>query len=159
MIREHPFLGCVLLLGAALALHACGPGPNSNPTESTAARAPAEQAAKPESEQSAAVSTRPGEPTSTSEVPPPIKPFSGLATPVRDYPRVAGNGRCAPLYKNGTRGNCIADKPCRGYGIRNDENQVLCMCYLTHGGCDAKSRCDDRAHACVADTTQKNSDE
>ena len=33
------------------------------------------------------------------------------------------------------------------------------MCYLTHGGCDAKSRCDDRAHACVADTIQKNKEE
>jgi len=159
MTRAPPFLGCVLLLGAALALHACGTGPNSNPTESTAARAPAEQASKPESDQSAAVSTRPGEPTSTSEIAPPINPFSGPATPVRDYPRVASSGRCAPLYKNGTRGLCIAEKPCRGYGIRNDENQVLCMCYLTHGGCDAKSRCDDRAHACVADTRQKNFDD
>lgn len=96
---------------------------------------------------------------STSETPPATRPFSGIAAPVRDYPRVASSGRCAPLYKNGTRGACIAQKPCRGYGIRNDQNEVHCMCYLTHGGCDAKSRCDDRAHACVADTRSKNIEE
>lgn len=96
---------------------------------------------------------------STSDNPPPTRPFSSVATPVRDFPRVASSGRCAPRYKNGTLGSCIANKPCRGYGIRNDENEVLCMCYLTHGGCDAKSRCDDRAHACVADTIQKNKEE
>lgn len=100
-----------------------------------------------------------GQAKSTSDTPPPVKPFSGIATPVRDYPRVASSGRCAPFYKNGTRGSCIAEKPCRGYGIRNDQNEALCMCYLTHGGCDAKSRCDDRAHACVADTKVKNREE
>lgn len=159
MTRQHRFLGRVLLLGAILALHACGTGPSSNPTDSSAGPTPAAPAAKPASDASATLATRPGEPTSTSEIAPPIKPFSGLATPVRDYPRVASRGRCAPLYRNGTRGSCIADKACRGYGIRNDENQVLCMCYLTHGGCDAKSRCDDRAHACVADTKQNTPDE
>jgi hypothetical protein len=147
MAREHPFLFCVIFLSAALALQACGRQTGSNLAESNAPPAPTEQVAKPQ------------EPTSTSAVAPPTTPFSGIATPVRDFPRVASSGRCAPLYKNGMGGNCIAEKPCRGYGIRNDENQVLCMCYLTHGGCDAKSRCDDRAHACVADTTQKASDE
>jgi hypothetical protein len=98
-------------------------------------------------------------PAATSETAPPIRPFSSPATPVRDFPRVASSGRCAPIYKNGTRGTCIAEKPCRGYGIRNDENQILCMCYLSHGGCDTKSRCDDRAHACVADTRLKNQEE
>ena len=147
MARQHRFLFGFIFLSAALLLQACGREASSNLPESSAPAAPTEQVAKPQ------------EPTSTSSVAPPTMPFSGVATPVRDFPRVASSGRCAPLYKNGMRGNCIVEKPCRGYGIRNDENQVLCMCYLTHGGCDAKSRCDDRAHACVADTTQKASDE
>jgi len=155
MTREYPFLVCAFCLSATLILSACSAGTNANPVDSDA-QAPTQQHAPPAR---AASTARPGQPTSTSEIAPPIKPFSGPATPVRDYPRVASSGRCAPLYNNGTRGNCIADKPCRGYGIRNDENQVLCMCYLTHGGCDAKSRCDDRAHACVVDTPQKSDDE
>ena len=99
-----------------------------------------------------AVATAADQPRSTSSTPPAVGSFSKVAVPLRNYPRVASAGRCAPLYRNGTRGACIAEKPCRGYGIRNDENQVLCMCYLTSGGCDAKSRCDGHVHACVADT-------
>jgi hypothetical protein len=147
MTHEHPAIFCALFLMASLTLQACNKGPTPNSTESGGRPIAAEAIAKNQ------------EPASTSAVAPPTKPFSGVATPVRDYPRVASSGRCAPIYKNGMRGNCIADKPCRGYGIRTDDNQVLCMCYLTHGGCEAKSRCDDRAHACLADTTQKVSDE
>lgn len=93
-----------------------------------------------------------GKPQSTSNTPPPTRPFSTVVVPLRNYPRVASTGRCAPTYLNGTRGTCIAEKPCRGYGIRDDANQVSCMCYVARGGCDLKSRCDDHVHACVADT-------
>ena len=148
MTLRVPLHWSILFFSAAMALSGCGlethgtidpasgPNPVSDPSADLVSQA-----------------------KSTSGNPPPTPPFSSIATPVRDFPRVASSGRCAPRYKNGTLGSCIASKPCRGYGIRNDENEVLCMCYLTHGGCDAKSRCDDRAHACVADTIQKNKEE
>lgn len=148
MTRERRFLFCTLLFIATFALSACGNG-----------HTPAEQSASPTSELNPATTAHTEEPTPTSQTSPPVRAFAGPATPVRDYPRVASSGRCAPLYKNGTHGSCIADKPCRGYGIRNDENQELCMCYFTHGGCDAKARCDDRAHACVSDSKQITTDE
>ena len=89
---------------------------------------------------------------STSATPPHLSSFSAVVVPVRDYPRVASEGKCAPIYRNGTHGMCIAAKPCRGFGIRKDDEQVACMCYLTVGGCDEKSRCDRESHGCVPDT-------
>jgi len=141
MTLKRPIHICILFLSVAMGLSACGFEADGHADSSS--QSPAEH----------------GQAKSTSDSPPPTRPFSSIATPVRDYPRVASSGRCAPLYKNGTRGNCIADKPCRGYGVRKDDNEVLCMCYLTQGGCDPKSRCDDRAHACVADTIRKNTEE
>ncbi len=140
-----------LLLSAAMALS------GSHRPADPASGLPDDLALNPAADASADMSGF--QAASTSDNPPSVRPFSSIATPVRDFPRVASSGRCAPRYRNGTQGKCIASKPCRGYGIRNDENEVLCMCYLTHGGCDAKSRCDDRAHACVADTIQKNKEE
>jgi hypothetical protein len=148
---------CILFLSAAMVLGACNF--ETRVSADSSSQAPVGETAKPAADSSADTAARAGQAKSTSNSPPPTRPFSGIATPVRDYPRVASSGPCAPLYRNGTHGTCIADKPCRGYGIRNDENEVLCMCYLTHGGCDAKSRCDHRAHACVADTIQKNKEE
>jgi hypothetical protein len=144
MTLKIPLRICILILSGAITLGARCFEPSSSAVSGSELQA--EQTPKPAT----------GQAKSTSDSPPPTAPFSSIAIPVRDYPRVASSGRCAPRYRNGTQGSCIADKPCRGYGIRNDENAVLCMCYLTHGGCDAKSRCDDRAHACVADTIQKN---
>jgi hypothetical protein len=150
MTQTRPLHLGILFLSAAMALS----GGHFEAEGSAQEHAP-----QPPTDARADTAAHAGQAKSTSDSPPPTRPFSGIATPVRDYPRVASSGRCAPRYKNGTRGNCIAEKPCRGYGIRNDGNEVLCMCYLTHGGCDAKSRCDDRAHACVADTIQKNREE
>jgi hypothetical protein len=157
MVRKTPLLICILFLSAATALNAHRFEPGGRADSSS--ESPGEHISKPASDPIADIEARAGQAKSTSETPPPTRPFSSIATPVRDYPRVASSGVCAPHYKNGTRGRCIANKPCRGYGIRNDKNEVLCMCYLTHGGCDAKSRCDDRAHACVADSIQKNKEE
>jgi hypothetical protein len=99
-----------------------------------------------------------GQPGPVSSTPPKIHPFPPVK-PVRDYPRVASEGGCAPTYRNGTRGACIANKPCRGYGVRNDKSEELCMCYLNRGGCDPKSRCDLLAHGCVPDTNNPNDSE
>ena len=156
MTPKRPFHFGILVLGAAMALSAAN---FANSSAASSSQLPAEQTSKPAADSHPASAPPTGQAKSTSDSPPRTLPFSSIATPVRDYPRVASSGRCAPLYKNGTRGACIADKPCRGYGIRNDKNEVLCMCYLTHGGCDAKSRCDDRAHACVADIIRKNDEE
>jgi hypothetical protein len=117
-------LGCMLLwtLGYGAALSACAVKPQGPASESTSA------------------------------TPPHLSSFSAVVVPVRDYPRVASEGKCAPIYRNDTHGMCIAAKPCRGYGIRKDDEQVACMCYLTVGGCDEKSRCDRESHGCVPDT-------
>jgi hypothetical protein len=157
MTLRAPIRICILFLSAAISLSAGGFEPHG--PGGSSAEPPAEHTLKPVADASADIGAPTGQAKSTSDSPPPTRPFSSIATPVRDYPRVASSGRCGPRYKNGTRGSCIADKPCRGYGIRNDENEVLCMCYLTHGGCDSKSRCDDRAHACLADTIQKSREE
>jgi hypothetical protein len=156
MLLRRSLHTCILFLSATLALGAGGfKGDHSVDPYSQSQNELIENGANSVDLDFAMI----GQAQSTSDRPPATRPFSGVATPVRDYPRVASSGRCAPLYKNGTRGTCIAEKACRGYGIRNDKNEVLCMCYLTHGGCDAKSRCDDRAHACVADTRSKKIEE
>jgi len=157
MTPKRPLHLGILVLGTAMALS--GGYFEAEGSAHCSSQLPSEHTPKPATDARADTAARTGQAKSTSDSPPPTRPFSSIATPVRDYPRVASSGRCSPLYKNGTRGNCIAGRACRGYGIRNDENEVLCMCYLTHGGCDAKSRCDDRAHACVADTIRKNSEE
>ena len=148
---------CILFLSLAIVLGAWNF--ETRVSADSSPQAPGGEAAKAATDGSGDTPARAGQAKSTSDTAPPTHPFSGIATPVRDYPLVASSGPCAPLYKNGTHGTCIADKPCRGYGIRNDQNEVLCMCYLTRGGCDTKSRCDNRAHACVADTIQKNKEE
>ena len=94
--------------------------------------------------------TVPG-PQGASPVPPQIAQFSNEAAPVKDFPRIASKGGCEPTYRNGNKGACVADKPCRGYGVRNDQGQDMCECYLAKTGCDAKSRCDLPDHACVPD--------
>jgi hypothetical protein len=100
-----------------------------------------------------------GQPQSTSSTPLRLGTFSTVPTPLRNFPRVVSTGRCAPIYRNGTSGSCIAEKPCRGYGIRNDEKQVLCMCYTTNGGCDTQSRCDAHVHACIPDNEESSESE
>jgi hypothetical protein len=157
MTPKRPLHLGILVLGAAMVLSAGHS--KANGSADCSSQLSAEHTPKAATDARTDSAARTGQAKSTSDSPPSNRPFSSVATPVRNYPRVASSGRCAPLYKNGTRGSCIADKSCRGYGIRNDENEVLCMCYLTHGGCDAKSRCDDRAHACVADTIRKNGEE
>jgi hypothetical protein len=167
----HASVAGVLLM---LPLAGCGLGPDTALAEPAAQRSetspqpPAGKAAaasdvSPDSKSKTATAAASriatassAEPRSTSNTPPPIRSFSSKAVPVRDFPRVASAGGCAPTYRNGTHGTCIAEKPCRGYGIRNGENQVLCMCYLKKGGCDHESRCDARAHECVADTKEPN---
>lgn len=90
-------------------------------------------------------------PESTSAVPPKITPFSSAVVATPGFPRIASKGGCEPIYKNGSKGACVANQPCRGYGVRDDRGEDLCMCYLAKTGCDAKSRCDLPAHGCVPD--------
>lgn len=64
-------------------------------------------------------------------------------------PRVSGRGACAPRYSTGQVGACIHNKPCRGFGVKNEAGQVYCTCYGQVGGCSERQRCDDRKLVCV----------
>jgi hypothetical protein len=68
---------------------------------------------------------------------------------VRRMKRVESVGDCAPLYKNGQRGACINDKPCRGFGVVDEAGVVSCTCYGQAGGCGENQRCDDKKVVCV----------
>jgi hypothetical protein len=68
---------------------------------------------------------------------------------VQRLPRVESSGDCAPHYKAGGEGSCINNKPCRGFGVRDETGRILCSCYGTIGGCSEGQRCDARKVTCV----------
>jgi hypothetical protein len=70
---------------------------------------------------------------------------------VRRLPEVESVGDCAPRhpYASASRTSCIEGKPCRGFGVRNENGQILCSCYGLIGGCAEGKRCDMRTLACV----------
>ena len=79
---------------------------------------------------------------------PQFKPLPAVApTPVR--PPVASEGDCAPRYANGGRGTCINNQPCRGFGVRADNDSAVCTCFGRDGGCGEGQRCDPQRLACV----------
>lgn len=94
-----------------------------------------------------------GKSASVSSVPPVTHPFSERVSLVKALPRIASVGGCEPTYRNGSKGTCVAGKPCRGYGVVDEGGLELCECYLARGGCDALSRCEPVRSACVLDDT------
>ena len=72
-----------------------------------------------------------------------------LRITVQRLPRIESEGDCAPRYKNGMLGACIAGKECRGFGVRDKNGKALCTCYGLKGGCGEGQRCDDEKLACV----------
>jgi hypothetical protein len=74
----------------------------------------------------------------------PIRPFANLEM-------VAGQGDCAPSYTNGSKGQCINSRPCRGYGMRGPTGAVECRCWAKADGCGEHERCDIVVKRCVPD--------
>ncbi len=89
--------------------------------------------------------------TPTSTTAPRFDDFASRADPVPQREAVASKGDCAPRYrKAGAVGTCIADKPCRGFGVL-ENGRAVCACYATRGGCGVDERCDPRGAQCVKD--------
>lgn len=61
-----------------------------------------------------------------------------------------GEGNCGPQFDDGTRGTCIAGKPCNGFGFRNAQGSLVCACFEVAGGCPLTQACSIRRRACVA---------
>jgi len=77
--------------------------------------------------------------------------FKSPAVPIRRLPPVASKGGCEPHYRNGMVGSCINDKPCRGFGVREQDGSAQCICYIRRGGCNEDERCSPEEGQCVAD--------
>jgi hypothetical protein len=86
-----------------------------------------------------------------SPVPPTTRPFAERVVPAKTLPRIASKGGCEPTYRNGTKGACVAGKPCRGYGVIDEAGHELCECYLKRGGCESGFRCEPVRSGCVPD--------
>jgi hypothetical protein len=70
----------------------------------------------------------------------------------RAAPRIEldyGSGDCAPVLRDGTRGTCIDNRPCNGFGFKDPQGRIVCACYEVSGGCPADSVCSIRRRACV----------
>lgn len=86
-----------------------------------------------------------------SATPPEVAPFTSQTVPLRELPEVPSRGGCEPTYRNGMSGTCINDKPCRGFGVDDPEQGVMCVCFATPGGCAEDQRCERRGAQCVQD--------
>ncbi len=80
---------------------------------------------------------------------PKLEPLPPAAVPKPPRPRVASQGDCAPRYPGGSRGTCINNQPCRGFGVLDDNGKAVCTCYGRDGGCSEGQRCDGMRLACV----------
>ena len=76
------------------------------------------------------------------------EPFSAVIPPGR-MEIYYGEGDCAPRYPNGMQGTCINNRPCNGFGFKDDQGQWQCACFATKGGCKAGSICSMRARGCT----------
>lgn len=91
------------------------------------------------------------EATPVSTVAPRFGTFAFKADPLPQRDAVASKGDCAPRYrKAGAVGTCIADQPCRGFGVL-ENGRAVCACYARRGGCSAEERCETRGAQCVKD--------
>jgi len=85
----------------------------------------------------------------SSEIEPQRTEFSSKPDLIPQRPPVASRGGCEPRYKKaGLTGTCINNKPCRGFGVLENDRAV-CVCFAKRGGCDEGFRCDPRASQCV----------
>jgi len=81
----------------------------------------------------------------------PIEPGKPIE-PAASAPRVEiyyGEGSCAPRLPNGMLGTCINDKPCNGFGFRDEKGGWQCACFARQGGCGENEACSFRKRSCV----------
>lgn len=87
--------------------------------------------------------------STVSSVEPRHGKFETRADPIPHLPPVASRGGCEPRYKKaGLTGTCINNKPCRGFGVLENDRAV-CVCYAKRGGCEEGYRCDPQQARCV----------
>jgi len=70
---------------------------------------------------------------------------------VQRLPEVASVGDCAPRHAHASdsRTACVENRPCRGFGVRDESGSIFCTCYGKVGGCAEGQRCDLRKLSCV----------
>ena len=77
----------------------------------------------------------------------PLGPPDGQ--PLVNRPIEVGAGDCAPRYTNNLVGTCINNRPCRGFGERDERGALQCVCFAQRQGCAENERCDLERKACV----------
>lgn len=84
---------------------------------------------------------------SSVELPSP-KPVPYASLPARQE-LYYGEGDCGPRFPNGMRGTCINNKPCNGFGIKDEKGKFQCECFGVKGGCAEGTLCSVTKRACV----------
>ncbi len=81
-----------------------------------------------------------------------IAPGSPLEPVVQPRPveLYYGEGDCAPTFANGMRGTCINNKPCNGFGVKDEKGEMKCDCFGVRGGCGEDLVCSVIRRTCVA---------
>lgn len=76
------------------------------------------------------------------------EPLPFIAPPPREE-LFYGEGDCAPRFANGMRGTCINNKPCNGFGVKDEKGALQCECFGVKGGCADGTLCSVTGRACV----------
>src|SRR5437764_8275025 len=66
------------------------------------------------------------------------------APPQIDY----GKGGCEPIFADGSKGTCINDRPCNGFGFRDPDGKLVCRCF-DNPSCNEGFVCSARWRTCV----------
>lgn len=74
----------------------------------------------------------------------PIPAVKPAPPPSIDY----GRGNCAPRFADGSRGTCVNDKPCNGFGFREPNGSVVCKCF-DQPACSEERICSLKQRQCV----------
>src|SRR5689334_14780844 len=82
------------------------------------------------------VPVEPGRPIEPAQEPSPLELYYG-------------EGDCGPRFPNGMRGTCINNKPCNGFGVKNEKGEMECECFGVKGGCAEGLICSAIKRACV----------
>lgn len=80
------------------------------------------------------------------------KPPEAQFKPAEPAPRVLfsyGEGDCAPKFSDGTKGTCINNRPCNGFGFKGSKGELSCGCFAVEGGCPVDLRCSRTAQKCL----------
>ena len=72
---------------------------------------------------------------------------AGKPTPPPKYE--FGSGGCEPVFPNGARGTCINNRPCNGFGFRDENGRLSCRCFAVPNGCAEGLVCSRRLRECV----------